>query len=136
MKTPGLGRGLSLLPRAGLIYWRLKVNDLSHPGWYGWRELVQVDPSVGKLWWGIEDHNKKSQFGSNSSTIPVRLRGLSYRLSNGGAWNDLTGSTGISQGHWVNADLGIPGCWWEGVTTYAGPYASNQTSVNGYSASC
>lgn len=116
----------------GAVYWRLKVDDLSHPGWYGWRELLQVDPSVGKVWYGIEAQSKQSQFGSNSSTSQVRLRGLAYRLSNGGAWNYLTGYTGISQGYWANAGLGTPACWIERVSTYSGPFATNQTSVDGY----
>lgn len=121
----------------GLVYWRLKVDDLSHAGWWGWRELVQSAPSVGSVWYGIEDHSLQSQFGSNSSSSQVRLRGLSYRLSNGSAWTYLTGSTGSAAGFWAN-DLGygVPGCWAESVTTYAGPIASNQTSVNGYTANC
>jgi hypothetical protein len=114
----------------GAVYWRLKVDDLSHPGWYGWRELLQVDPSVGLVWYGIEDHSKQSQFGSNSSTSPVRLRGLSYRLSNGAAWTYLTGTGSVA---WANlAGLGVPLCWWDSISTYSGPIASNQTSLNGY----
>jgi hypothetical protein len=121
----------------GLVYWRLKVDDLSHAGWYGWRELVQTAPSVGEVWYGIEDHSLQSQFGSNSSTSPVRLRGLSFRLANGGAWTYLTGSTGTAGGDWAS-DLGYgePGSWIETVSTYSGPIASNQTSVNGYTAAC
>jgi hypothetical protein len=121
----------------GSVYWRLKVDDLSHAGWYGWREHIQTASSVSEVWYGIEDHSLQSQFGSNSSTSPVRLRGLSYRLSNGGLWNYLTGNTGIYAGYWAS-DLGYgePGCWIESATTYAGPFASNQTSVNGYAASC
>lgn len=118
-------------------YWRLKVDDLSHAGWYGWRDIIQLAPSVGETWYGIEDHSLQSQFGSNSSTSPVRLRGLSYRLSNGAAWTYLTGSTGSAGGYWAH-DLGYgePGCWYQSVTTYAGPIASDQTSVNGYTAGC
>jgi hypothetical protein len=121
----------------GSVYWRLKVDDLSHSGWYGWRDLIQVGSSVGEVWYGIEDHSYQSQFGSSSSTSPVQLRGLSYRLSNGGAWTYLTGNTGTAGGFWASdAGYGEPSCWIESVTTYAGPIASNQTSVNGYTTTC
>lgn len=114
----------------GLVYWRLKVDDLSHPGWYGWRDLVQVGSSTNQAWYGIEVQNKKSQFGSNSSTNLVRLRGLSYRLSNGGAWNYLEGTGSTS---WANTlTLGTPACWIESVSTYAGPISGIQTSLNGW----
>ncbi len=116
----------------GLVYWRLKVDDLSHAGWYGWRDLVQVGSSVNETWYGIEDQSKQSQFGSNASTTRVQLRGLSYRLSDGGPWNYLTGNSNSS---WANtAGLGTPGCWIESVSLYAGPFASDQTSVNGWTA--
>lgn len=116
----------------GLVYWRLKVDDLSHPGWYGWRELVQSASSVGEVWYGIEEHSKQSQFGSNSSTNRTRLRGLSYRLSNGSAWTYLTGTSNVA---WANADLGRPSCWKNGITTYSGPIDTDQTDVNGFTTS-
>ncbi|MGH3523260.1 MAG: hypothetical protein ACRDU4_10660 [Mycobacterium sp.] len=119
----------------GFVYWRLKVDDLSHAGWYGWRDLIQVDNSVAETWYGLEDHSKQSQFGSNASGSPIQLRGLSYRLSDGGPWHYLEGDTGISQGHWASdLGLGVGSCWIESVTIYNGPYAGDQTSVNGYTA--
>ncbi len=117
----------------GLVYWRLKVDDLSHAGWYGWRDLVQIGSSGHKVWYGIENHSKQSQFGSNSSTSPVRLRELSYRLSNGGAWNYLEGTSNTD---WAWDALGIPACWNESVTTYVGNISSIQTALMGYTGSC
>ena len=116
----------------GIYYWRLKVDDLSHSGWYGWRNLIQNDDHTQEVWYGIEDHNEKSQFGGNSSTNTVRLRGMAYRLANGGAWNYLTGTTKAA---WANT-MGVtkPGCWTESISTYAGPFDNNQTSLNGYTA--
>lgn len=116
----------------GINYWRLKVDDLSHAGWWGWRDLVQNDDHTELVWYGIEDHNEKSQFGGNSSTNTVRLRGLSYRLSNGGAWNYLEGTTNSA---WANTKGVLkPGCWIESISTYSGPFSSIQTSLNGYTA--
>lgn len=117
----------------GFVYWRMKVDDLSHTGWYGWRDLVQAAPSVGQVWYGIEDHSKQSQFGSDSAASPVRLRELSYRLSNGGAWNYLEGT---SDTDWAWDALGIPVCWNESVTTYVGNISSIQTALKGYTGSC
>jgi hypothetical protein len=114
----------------GIVYWRLKVDDLSHAGWYGWRDIELIASSVQEVWYGIENHNRHTQFGSNSSTTPVRLRGLSYRLSNGGAWNHLEGTT--STGLANDQGNGIPNCWVETIGTYAGPISSTQTSLNGY----
>jgi hypothetical protein len=113
-------------------YWRLYVNDLSHAGWYGWRDILAVGSSGNEVWYGIEDHSWQSQFGSSSGTNQTRLRGLSYRLSAGGAWTYLTGTTKTT---W-NEPLGIgePTCWIESVATYAGPIDPAQTSLNGYTA--
>lgn len=114
----------------GFVYWRLKVDDLSHAGWYGWREIIQNASSVPEVWYGIENHSKQTQFGSTSATNQVRLRGLSYRLSNGGAWNYLEGNG--SAGMANTQGLGYPSCWINSVSTYSGPISPIQTSLNGY----
>ena len=116
----------------GILKWQLRVDDLSHTGWFGWRARLQNSTNGPKVWFGIEDKNQKSQFGGNSSANSVRLRGLAYRLSNGGAWNYLTGTNKWS---WAN-DWGIPkpGCWINSITTYSGPIDPAQTSLNGYTA--
>ena len=116
----------------GINYWRLTVNDLSHAGWFGWRDLVQNDDHTQEVWYGIEDHNAKSQFGGKSSTNTVRIRGMTYRLTNGGAWNYLTGTTKAA---WAGtAGIAKPGCWIQSINTYSGPIDPSQTSLNGYTA--
>jgi hypothetical protein len=121
-------------PGGPLIYWRLKVDDLSHAGWYGYRDLVQVDPSVGLVWYGIEDHNKQSQFGADSAATYVRVREMSYRLSNGGPWTYLEGT---SNAGWASDHgLGEPACWIESIGTYTGTVSSIQTALKGYTSSC
>lgn len=119
-------------------FWRLKVSDLTRGAstYYGYRDVEAFNTYTNQVWYGIEDHNTASQFGGNSSANQVRIRNLSYRLTSGGAWTYLTGTPSGSYS-WANANPpSIPACWQYSISTYAGPIASDQTSLNGWTSSC
>jgi hypothetical protein len=117
----------------GVWYWEMRVEDVTRgAGTYSsYRRIVAMDASTHEVWYGIEQHNNGSQFGTNSSTNALQLRFLNYKLSFNADWTVLTGAAGTTYS-WANLDGPIPACWQYSISTYSGSVASDQTSLNGY----
>lgn len=114
-------------------YWEMRVEDVTRGAgtYWSYRRIVAMDASAHKVWYGIEQHNNGSQFGSNSSTNPLQVRFLNYKLSANAAWTVLTGAAGTTYA-WANLNGPIPSCWKYSISTYAGSIATDQTSLDGY----
>lgn len=118
----------------GVWYWEMRVEDVTRGAgiYWSYRRIAATDAYTHKVWYGIEQHNNGSQFGTNSSTTPLQVRFLNYKLGFNAAWTVLTGTTGYA---WANLNGPIPACWQYSITTYDGSIATNQTSLNGYTKS-
>lgn len=117
----------------GVWYWEMRVEDVTRGAgtFWSYRRIAATDAYTHKVWYGIEQHNNGSQFGTNSSTTPLQVRFLNYKLSFNADWTVLTGAAGTTYA-WANLDGPIPACWQYSISTYSGATAPDQTSLNGY----
>jgi hypothetical protein len=114
-------------------YWRMRVTDVTRGAaqFVGWRDREATNLYTGEVWYGIEQHDLHSQFGGATSANVAQLRQLSYKLSANALWTVLEGTGGAA---WAHNPGSVLGCWNYSIATYAGPIASDQTSLNGYTA--
>lgn len=106
---------------SGTNYWELRVASQLY-GTYGYRLISRAGCTeyMPKVWYGIETHNYKDQFGGPGNPDLVALHDLGYKYVGGPAattW--LQGNSGSTGGFWASGSA-IPACWHPGVSQDSG----------------
>lgn len=116
---------------SGTNYWELRVTT-SIFGTYGYRLINRSGCTewMPKVWYGIETHNYKDQFGGPGNPNLVAIHDLGYKYVGGpSAATWLQGNTGSAGGFWANSPQTIPACWHPGVSQDSG---NLYTRIYGY----